>query len=118
MKRTILQYSLVFCAIYGCLLATSATGQAQGVAGVTDKEILIGSCSALEEPSHFLGTETVAGAKGYFALINDAGGVDGRKLKLLAYDDSYDPAKTEACFTRLMEQKVFALGFFVGTPPA
>jgi branched-chain amino acid transport system substrate-binding protein len=118
MNRTILQHSLVFCAIYGCLLATSATGQAQGVPGVTDKEILIGSCSALEGPSHFLGTETVAGAKAYFALINDAGGVDGRKLKLLAYDDSYDPAKTEACFNRLMEQKVFALGFFVGTPTA
>jgi branched-chain amino acid transport system substrate-binding protein len=118
MKRAILHYSLVFCAIYGLLLATSATGQAQGVAGVTDKEILIGSCSALEGPSHFLGTETVAGAKAYFALTNDSGGVDGRKLKLLAYDDSYDPAKTEACFNRLMEQKVFALGFFVGTPTA
>jgi branched-chain amino acid transport system substrate-binding protein len=51
-------------------------------------------------------------------MINDAGGVDGRKLKLLAYDDSYDPAKTEACFNRLLEQKVFALGFFVGTPTA
>jgi len=118
MKRRILQHSLVFCAIYGLLLAASATGQAQGVAGVTDKEIVIGSCSALEGPSHFLGTETVAGAKAYFALTNDAGGVDGRKLKLLAYDDSYDPAKTEACFNRLMEQKVFALGFFVGTPTA
>jgi len=46
-------------------------------------------------------------------MINDSGGVDGRKLKLIAYDDSYDPTKTEACFNRLMEQKVFALGFFV-----
>ncbi len=51
-------------------------------------------------------------------LIKDEGGVNGRKLKLIAYDDSYDPAKTEACFNRLMEQKVFALGFFVGTPTA
>src|SRR5438132_1131331 len=51
-------------------------------------------------------------------MVNDAGGVDGRKLKLVAYDDSYDPAKTEACFNRLMEQKVFALGFFVRTPTA
>jgi ABC-type branched-subunit amino acid transport system substrate-binding protein len=51
-------------------------------------------------------------------MVNEAGGVDGRKLKLLSYDDSYDPAKTEACFNRLMEQKVFALGFFVGTPTA
>src|SRR2546427_11243343 len=51
-------------------------------------------------------------------MINDGGGVDGRKLKLISYDDSYDPAKTEACFNRLMEQNVFALGFFVGTPTA
>jgi branched-chain amino acid transport system substrate-binding protein len=103
---------------FGCLFAAAAPLQAQITPGVTENEILIGSCSALEGPSHFLGTETVAGAKAYFAMINDAGGVDGRKLKLISYDDSYDPAKTEACFNRLMEQKVFALGFFVGTPTA
>jgi branched-chain amino acid transport system substrate-binding protein len=91
---------------------------AQSVPGVTDKEILIGSCSALEGPSHFLGTETVTGANAYFDLTNDSGGVEGRKLKLVAYDDSYDPAKTEVCFDRLMNQHVFALGFFVGTPTA
>jgi len=51
-------------------------------------------------------------------LVNEEGGVNGRKLKLVAYDDSYDPAKTETCFNRLMDDKVFALGFFVGTPTA
>lgn len=96
----------------------SSPARCQGTPGVTEKEIVIGSCSALEGPSHFLGTETVTGAKAYFAMINDAGGVDGRKLKLVSYDDSYDPAKTQACFDRLMEQNVFALGFFVGTPTA
>ena len=101
-----------------CLLAASSPARPQATPGVTDKEILIGSCSALEGPSHFLGTETVTGAKAYFELINDSGGVHERKLKLLSYDDSYDPAKTQACFDRLMEQKVFALGFFVGTPTA
>jgi len=100
------------------MISIPSTSRAQSSSGVTDNEILIGSCSALEGPSHFLGTETVTGAKAYFAMINEAGGVDGRKLKLVAYDDSYDPAKTEACFNRLMEQKVFALGFFVGTPTA
>jgi ABC-type branched-subunit amino acid transport system substrate-binding protein len=95
----------------------TATGFAQAP-GVTEKEITIGSCSALEGPSHFLGTETVNGANAYLGMVNDAGGVDGRKLKLIAYDDSYDPAKTQACFDRLMSQKVFALAFFVGTPTA
>jgi branched-chain amino acid transport system substrate-binding protein len=118
MKNNTLKYGLGLSAMYTCLLLASSTVQAQGTPGVTDKEILIGSCSALEGPSHFLGTETVNGAKAYFSMINDAGGVDGRKLKLIAYDDSYDPAKTEACFNKLMEQKVFALGFFVGTPTA
>ncbi len=118
MKKDTPKYVLGLGVLFGCLFTISTPTQAQSTPGVTDKEILIGSCSALEGPSHFLGTETVTGAKAYFAMINDAGGVDGRKLKLISYDDSYDPAKTEACFNRLMEQKVFALGFFVGTPTA
>jgi branched-chain amino acid transport system substrate-binding protein len=90
----------------------------QSTPGVSENEILIGSCSALEGPSHFLGVETVTGAKAYFNLINEEGGVNGRKLKLISADDSYDPAKTQACFEHLMSEKVFALGFFVGTPTA
>src|SRR5712691_1964649 len=118
MKKDTGKYVLGLSVFIGCLFTVSARMQAQGMPGVTENEILIGSCSALEGPSHFLGTETVTGAKAYLDMINDAGGVDGRKLKLVAYDDSYDPAKTQACFNRLMEQKVFALGFFVGTPTA
>jgi branched-chain amino acid transport system substrate-binding protein len=118
MKKAAPKYVLGLGLLLGCLFAVSLPLQAQNTPGVTGNEILIGSCSALEGPSHFLGTETVTGAKAYFDFINDAGGVDGRKLKLISYDDSYDPAKTEACFNRLLEQKVFALGFFVGTPTA
>jgi branched-chain amino acid transport system substrate-binding protein len=90
----------------------------QTTPGVTDNEILIGSCSALEGPSKFLGTETVTGAKAYFDTVNEAGGVEGRKLRLVVSDDSYDPGKTQACFDKMMSEKVFALGFFVGTPTA
>lgn len=118
MKRCALKSIFGLSLLCGCVFGGLAPAQGQGTPGVTEKEIVIGSCSALEGPSHFLGTETVNGAKAYFAMINDAGGVDGRKLKLVSYDDSYDPAKTQACFDRLMEQKVFALGFFVGTPTA
>jgi branched-chain amino acid transport system substrate-binding protein len=118
MKNTTVKFGLGLGLLCACFLAACSTTLAQGTPGVTEKEILIGSCSALEGPSHFLGTETVNGAKAYFSMINDAGGVDGRKLRLISYDDSYDPAKTEACFNKLMDQKVFALGFFVGTPTA
>jgi len=91
---------------------------AQKIPGVTDKEITIGSCSALEGPSRFLGTQTVAGARAYFDAINEQGGVHGRKLKLIASDDSYDPAKAGDCFKHLQSLGVFAMGFFVGTPTA
>jgi branched-chain amino acid transport system substrate-binding protein len=89
----------------------ASPARCQTAPGVTDNEILIG-------PSKFLGTEPVTGAKAYFATVNEAGGVEGRKLRLVASDDSYDPAKTQACFDKMMSQKVFALGFFVGTPTA
>jgi len=86
--------------------------------GVTDNSILIGSCAALDGPAHFLGKETVMGATTYLHSVNDEGGVFGRKVQLLAFDDSYDPDKAPACFKRMMKEGVFALGFFVGTPTA
>lgn len=100
-----------------CVVSFSAHSiSAQSTPGVTDKEITIGSCSALEGPSKFLGTQTVAGARAYFDSVNEQGGVHGRKLRLIASDDSYDPAKAEDCFKHLQTQGVFAMGFFVGTP--
>lgn len=101
-----------------CLVGTPLIAYSQNIPGVTEKTVLIGSCSALEGPSHSLGMETVTGASAYFSLINDEGGVNGRKLKLISYDDSYDPAKTQLCFERLLGDNVFAMGLFVGTPTA
>jgi len=100
------------------VLAAASIATGQTTPGVSDKEIVIGSCSALEGPSHALGVQTVTGAQAYFSMVNEEGGVHGRKLRLVAYDDSYDPAKTQICFDRLTKENVFALGFFVGTPTA
>ena len=90
-------------------------GQAPGVSG---NSILIGSCSALDGPARFLGNQTVLGATTYLHSINDEGGIFGRKVQLLAFDDGYDPDKAPACFRRMTKEGVFALGFFVGTPTA
>jgi ABC-type branched-subunit amino acid transport system substrate-binding protein len=100
------------------ILSAGSSGLLAQTPGVTENEILIGSCAALEGPSSFLGRETVNGAKAYFQLVNEEGGIHGRKLRLVSFDDSYDPAKTQECWDKLMAQKVFALGFFVGTPTA
>ena len=105
-------------AFFLCVLGTPLIAYSQNIPGVTEKTVTIGSCSALEGPSHSLGTETVTGASAYFSLINEEGGVNGRKLKLISYDDSYDPAKAQPCFDHLLGDNVFAMGFFVGTPTA
>jgi len=86
--------------------------------GVTENSVLIGSCSALDGPARFLGNQTVLGATTYLHSVNDEGGVFGRKVQLLAFDDGYDPDKAPACFKRMTKEGVFALGFFVGTPTA
>jgi ABC-type branched-subunit amino acid transport system substrate-binding protein len=109
-------------ASFGCLffllLALCVAGYAQGDPGVTSSEIVIGSCAALDGPSRGLGTQTVSGAFSYINLINAQGGVNGRKIKLVSYDDGYDPEKAEPCFRRLMKEPIFAAAFFVGTPTA
>jgi branched-chain amino acid transport system substrate-binding protein len=118
MRIATLKSVLGFCLVSILISGPASPARGQSTPGISENEIIIGSCSALEGPSHFLGVETVTGAKAYFNMINDEGGVNGRKLKLISADDSYDPAKTQACFEHLMGEKVFALGFFVGTPTA
>jgi ABC-type branched-subunit amino acid transport system substrate-binding protein len=97
------------------MLISAASAQTPGV---TDNNILIGSCSALDGPTRFLGSQTVLGATTYLHSVNDEGGIFGRKVQLLAFDDGYDPDKAPACFKRMQKEGVFALGFFVGTPTA
>ena len=88
------------------------------VPGVNETRILIGSCSALDGPARFLGNQTVLGATAYLHGVNDEGGIFGRRIQLLAFDDGYDPDKAPACFKRMIKEGVFSLGFLVGTPTA
>jgi branched-chain amino acid transport system substrate-binding protein len=106
-------------AVFASLGFAFASPSSFGVTpGVSETSILIGSCSALDGPAHFLGRQTVLGASAYLHMINDEGGVFGRKIQLQAFDDSYDPDRAPACFKRMTKEGVFALGFFVGTPTA
>jgi branched-chain amino acid transport system substrate-binding protein len=102
----------------GAIAAEPGAGAGHEKDGITDNEILLGSCASLEGPVAVVGKQVVAGGKLYLDYTNDQGGVNGRKLKLLSHDDSYDPTKAIACFDRLVKEKVFAGAFFVGAPPA
>ncbi len=91
--------------------------RARAVPGVTDNEILIGSSLALEGHARYLGTETLHGALSYINFTNEQGGIHGRKIKMIAYDDGYDPSRCVFNTQKLInEDKVFALFNYVGTP--
>ncbi|NQU82222.1 MAG: ABC transporter substrate-binding protein [Bacteroidetes bacterium] len=113
-----------FCVILvGLLLIVGCTSQMQDtqsqeyVPGVSDSEIVIGSTAALSGHASFLGTQTVHGSLAYIEEVNANGGVHGRQIRLISYDDQYDPPKTVANTQKLIsEDGVFALFDYVGTP--
>jgi ABC-type branched-subunit amino acid transport system substrate-binding protein len=100
-----------------CANVVSAEGQSQQTTGVTDKEIDIGSCVALTGALAERGNQVTTGANAYLSYINDQGGVNGRKIKLLTCDDSYESEKAIQCFNGCLKDKVFAGAFFVGSAP-
>jgi len=85
--------------------------------GISADEILLGSSSPLDGHASFLGTQYTHGAMAWFNEVNAAGGVHGRKIRLVSYDDAYDPPRTVANTEKLIfEDEVFMLFNFVGTP--
>lgn len=85
--------------------------------GVTDEEILIGSSLALSGHASYLGKQTMLGAMSYIKHVNALGGVHGRKIRLIPYDDKYDPPLCVANTQKLIiDDAVFALFCYVGTP--
>jgi branched-chain amino acid transport system substrate-binding protein len=90
---------------------------AQTVVGVTATEIKIGNTNPYSGPASAYGTiGKVIGA--YFKKVNDEGGVNGRKINYITYDDGYSPPKTVEMVRKLVEQdQVAALFQTLGTPP-
>ena len=85
--------------------------------GVSDTEIKLGQTMPYSGPASAYGTIGKAEAA-YFAMINDQGGVNGRKIKLISLDDGYSPPKTVEQTRRLVEQEGVLLDFNpLGTPP-
>ena len=85
--------------------------------GITEDEIILGTSAAFSGPSRGLGIELYRGAQAYFTHINQAGGVRGRKVSLKLYDDGYQPVPSvQNTMKLLLEDQVFALFGYVGTP--
>ena len=87
------------------------------VVGVTDTEIKIGQSAPFSGPASVYGQISTAEA-GYFKMINDQGGINGRKINLIALDDGYSPPKSVEVVRRLIEEEQVAILFqTIGTAP-
>jgi branched-chain amino acid transport system substrate-binding protein len=97
-------------------LVAAAVAGAQTVVGVTATEIKVGNTNPYSGPASAYGTIGKAiGA--YFKKVNDEGGINGRKINYITYDDAYAPPKTVEMVRRLVEQDQVALVFqTLGTP--
>jgi ABC-type branched-subunit amino acid transport system substrate-binding protein len=98
-------------------MSAALTAVADNTDGISPNEILLGSPAAYRGQAAGLGTEQLIGSLVYFEHINQQGGVHGRKIRVIAYDDDYNPKPTVTAALRLLEKdKVFALFDSVGTP--
>ncbi|MBC8048539.1 MAG: ABC transporter substrate-binding protein [Chitinophagales bacterium] len=87
------------------------------VRGLTEKEIRFGMAAALSGSAKELGTQMKIGVETAFNAANDAGGINGRQVKLIAADDGYEPVRTAEAMKQLYEKdQVFGIVGNVGTP--
>ena len=100
-----------------CCIAIFSANDLSAEDGITYNKIIIGQSCALNGPAQALGKGMRDGALTWFKHINAEGGINGKKIKLITYDDGYEP---EACVLNteqlIEEDKVFLLFGYVGTP--
>jgi len=109
----------LFSAAFALLAASSSGALAQKKydTGATDTEIKIGNIMPYSGPASAYG---VIGKteEAYFKKINAAGGINGRKINFISYDDAYSPPKTVEQARKLVESdEVLFIFNSLGTPP-
>jgi branched-chain amino acid transport system substrate-binding protein len=115
-RRTILAAAPAL-AFSGPLLAARPVRAAKQYGpGVTDTEIKIGNTCFYSGPASSYGTIGRAMAA-YYKMVNEEGGVNGRKIDFISYDDAYSPPKTVEMTRKLVEEdQVFLDAGPLGTP--
>jgi branched-chain amino acid transport system substrate-binding protein len=100
------------------ILSTSSAAFAQKKYddGASDTEIKIGHCCPYSGPASAYGVIGLA-HQAFFKAVNEAGGINGRKVNFVTLDDGYSPPKAVECVRQLVEQdKVLLLFQTLGTP--
>lgn len=108
--------AFVIAAFVGAVLTGCAEQQSGGDPGVTDTEIKIGSTNPYSGPASAYGT-IGRSSTAYFDMINEQGGVNGRKINFISLDDGYSPPRTVEQIRKLVEEeRVLFLAGTLGTP--
>jgi branched-chain amino acid transport system substrate-binding protein len=95
---------------------TSPLALAQATQGVSKGEIVVGSIQDLSGPIAGFGKQVRLGLMLRVDEVNEQGGVNGRKLKLIVEDSAYDPKKAVLAAQKLVNQdKIFAMIGHIGT---
>ncbi len=108
-------YLLTGTAVAIALSASPASAQKKYDTGATDTEIKVGQTVPFSGPASAYATIGKAQAA-YIKMINDQGGVNGRKINFIQYDDAYSPPKTVEQVRKLVESDEVLLTFqLIGT---
>src|SRR5215475_9043515 len=109
----------VFRFLFGCLVFSGAmamSAAAENAPGVTDSEIKIGQTMPYTGPGAWLSSIGLA-EKAYMQMINDQGGINGRKINLISADDGFMPWRTGNETRKLIEVDHVAFTYgSIGTP--
>ena len=81
-----------------------------------ERRIVLGQSAALSGPAAQLGLQLNRGARIFFERLNAEGGINGRSIELKAMDDGYEPERCAVNTRALINDDVFALFGYVGTP--
>jgi branched-chain amino acid transport system substrate-binding protein len=79
-------------------------------------KIVLGQSAAMTGPAAQLGIQFQAGAKLLFDRVNAAGGINGKTIELKTLDDGYEPERCGANTRKLIDEDVFSLFGYIGTP--
>lgn len=115
MKRMIMAVLLI--AVVAFSLSATGAGESQVAQGVTEETVLVGNSAATSGALAAVGVPFNQGIEAYFTMVNEAGGVAGRTIEWVHYDDEFDGAQGLTYAQRLVEDdQIFAFVGHFGTP--
>jgi ABC-type branched-subunit amino acid transport system substrate-binding protein len=117
-KKLVILVALMLVATFTlALVACGPENKPQGAQGVYEDKIVIANSATTSGTYGAIGLPFLAGIRGYLNMINEAGGIDGRKIEFINQDDEFLAEKGIAALEKFVEQdEVFAIVGHFGTP--